>query len=113
MDDYRYFRDLSREVNPPDQGILSRTLHNDDWIKVVAFGFAAGEELAEHTASMPAMLQFISGHGTLALGKQSQKFASGTFVYMPARLLHAVSAEAPTVMLLILVKQPQSVQEAP
>jgi hypothetical protein len=50
---YTHFLDLAKEVQPPDKGILSRTLFSDDRLKVVIFGFAQGEELSEHTASMP------------------------------------------------------------
>ena len=55
MTDYTLFLDLAKEVQPPDKGILSRTLFSDDRLKAVAFGFAQGEELSEHTASMPAV----------------------------------------------------------
>ena len=53
MTDYTLLVDLAKEVQPPDKGILSRTLFNDDRLKAVIFGFAQGEELSEHTASMP------------------------------------------------------------
>jgi len=53
--DDTHFSDLAKEVQLPDKGILSRTLFNDDRLKVVVFGFAQGEELSEHTASMPAI----------------------------------------------------------
>ena len=59
MTEYTQFLDLAKEVQPPDQGILSRTLYNDDHFKAVLFGFAQGEELSEHTASMPADLHFL------------------------------------------------------
>ena len=39
---------------PPEDGILSRTLFNDDRVKAVVFGFGKGEELSEHTASTAA-----------------------------------------------------------
>jgi quercetin dioxygenase-like cupin family protein len=52
--DYTLLVDLAKEVQPPDKGILSRTLYNDEKVKAVVFGFAQGEELSEHTASMPA-----------------------------------------------------------
>ncbi len=65
---YTHFSDLAQAVQPPEQGILSRTLLNDDRIKVVAFGFAQGEELSEHTASMPAVLHFLQGEAKLTLG---------------------------------------------
>jgi quercetin dioxygenase-like cupin family protein len=53
--------DLAKEVHPPDKGILSRTLFNDDRLKGVLFGFARGEELSEHTASTPAVLHSLQG----------------------------------------------------
>ncbi len=45
--------DLAKEVEPPGDGILTRTLFNDDHVKAVIFGFGQGEELSEHTPSMP------------------------------------------------------------
>ena len=56
---YTHFSDLAKEVQPPDKGILSRTLYNDDRLKAVLFGFGQGEELSEHTASMPAVSHFL------------------------------------------------------
>ena len=60
--------DLAKEAQPPEKGILSRTLYNDDRVKAVIFGFAQGEELSEHTASMPAILHFLQGEAKLTLG---------------------------------------------
>jgi hypothetical protein len=50
MSEYTLFLDLAKEVQPPDRGILSRTLFSDDRLKTVLFGFAQGEGLSEHTA---------------------------------------------------------------
>ena len=66
MSEYTHVLDLAQEVQPPDKGILSRTLFSDDRLKAVAFGFAQGEELSEHTASMPAVLQFLRGEANAA-----------------------------------------------
>jgi hypothetical protein len=38
---YTHFLDLAKEVQPPDKGILSRTLFNDNRLKAVLFGFTA------------------------------------------------------------------------
>lgn len=62
--EYTHFVDLAKEVESPDDGILTRTLFNDDDVKTVIFGFGTGEELSEHTASMPAILHFIQGEAT-------------------------------------------------
>ena len=39
---YTHFFDVSKEAQPPEKGILSRTIYNDDKVKAVIFGFAQG-----------------------------------------------------------------------
>jgi quercetin dioxygenase-like cupin family protein len=101
---YTHISDLASQVQPPEDGILSRTLYNDERVKAVIFGFGAGQELSEHTASMPAILQFLTGEALLTLEDDTLDARPGTFVHMPAGLRHAVRAKAPTVMLLLLLK---------
>jgi quercetin dioxygenase-like cupin family protein len=101
---YTYFLDLAREAEPPPDGILSRTLHQDDRLKAIVFGFGQGQELSEHTASMPAMLHFISGEATVGLGNNQHDAGPGTWVHMPAHLTHSIRATTPVVVLLILLK---------
>jgi quercetin dioxygenase-like cupin family protein len=103
---YTHFSDLEKEAQPPDKGILSRTLYNDDRLKVVLFGFAQGEELSEHTASMPAVLHFLQGEAKLTLGDDTVEARPGTWVHMPAGLRHGIQAKTPVAMLLLLVKGP-------
>jgi hypothetical protein len=51
---YTHLTDLLREIEPPADGTLSRTLHKDERLKAVLFGLSAGQELSEHTSSTPA-----------------------------------------------------------
>jgi len=37
MTSYTHIVDLAKEVEPPDDGILTRTLFNDDDVKAVIF----------------------------------------------------------------------------
>jgi quercetin dioxygenase-like cupin family protein len=104
---YTHFLVLTKEVQPPDKGILSRTLFSDDRLKAVAFGFAQGEELSEHTASMPAVLHFLQGEAKLTLGDDTLEAMPGTWVHMPKGLRHSVQAKTPVVMLLLLLKEPR------
>ena len=101
---YTHFSDLAKEVQPPDKGILSRTLFSDDRLKAVAFGFAQGEELSEHTASMPAVLHFLQGEAKLTLADDTLEAKAGSWVHMPTGLRHSIQARTPVVMLLLLVK---------
>jgi quercetin dioxygenase-like cupin family protein len=107
MSEYTLFLDLAKEVQPPDRGILSRTLFSDDRLKAVLFGFAQGEELSEHTASMPAVLHFLQGEASLTLGDDTLDANPGTWVHMPKGLRHSIQAKTPVVMLLLLLKEPR------
>jgi quercetin dioxygenase-like cupin family protein len=102
---YTHIIDLTKDVEPPDDGILTRTLYNDDDVKAVIFGFGQGEELSEHTASIPAILHFVTGEATLTLGEDTVEAQPGTWVHMPANLQHSVKAKTPVVMLLTLLKR--------
>jgi len=107
MDDaYTHFENLASELSeiPPDS-IVSRTLYDDDQHKAILFGFSAGQELSEHTASQTALLYFIQGQAKLTLGEDESKAVAGTWVRMTPRLPHSVQAETQLVMLLILLKQ--------
>lgn len=101
---YVHFADLAREAQPPSEGILSRTLFTDDRLKVVLFGFAQGEELSEHTASMPAVLHFLQGEAGLTLDDDNLEAKPGTWVHMPKGMRHSIQARTPVVMLLLLLK---------
>jgi quercetin dioxygenase-like cupin family protein len=102
--EYFFSPELLKEVEVPKQGILSRTLHNDDQVKVVLFGFSPGQELSAHTAPFPADLYFLQGEGTLTLGPDRMNVASGSFAHMSANLTHSIVAAAPLVMLLVMMK---------
>ncbi len=102
---YTRIADPAREVEPPDDGILTRTLFSDDDMKMVVFGFAQGEELSEHTASMPAILQFITGEATLTLGDETVEAGPGTWIHMAPELKHSIRTKTPVVMLLLLLKK--------
>jgi quercetin dioxygenase-like cupin family protein len=104
MNAYKHINDLAKEAQPPEKGILSRTLFNDERLKAVIFGFAQGEELSEHTASMPAILHFLHGEATVTLGDDKHEAKAGTWVHMPTGQRHSIQAKTPVVMLLLLMK---------
>jgi quercetin dioxygenase-like cupin family protein len=101
---YTHILDLAKEAEPPADGILSRTVYQDDQVKVVIFGFGQGQELSEHTVAKPAMLYFVKGEARVGLGDDVQEAQTGTWVHMPANLRHSIEARTPVVMLLVLLK---------
>lgn len=101
---YTHILDLVKEAEPPVDGILSRTIYQDDRINVVVFGFGQGQELSEHTAAKPAMLFFVKGEATIGMGDDIKEAQAGTWVHMPANLKHSIKTKTPVVMLLVLLK---------
>ena len=96
--------DLAAELEIPQDGTLSRVLYKDDNIRLVLFGFDTDQELTEHTASMPAILQVIIGRARVGLDDQVTTIVPGGWVHMEAHLPHSVLALEPTVLLLTLVR---------
>jgi quercetin dioxygenase-like cupin family protein len=103
--DYNFIPFLPAQLPdiPPDS-IVSRTLLDDEQSKVILFGFAAGQELSEHTAAMPAQLYFVEGEAELSLGEAEFVTQAGTWVQMAPRLPHSICAKTHLVMLLVMLK---------
>jgi quercetin dioxygenase-like cupin family protein len=105
MSFYEFVADLGNTIPEiPADSIVSRTLYTGDDVKAVLFGFAAGQELSEHTASQSATLVFIQGEADLTLGDEAQSAQAGTWVHMPPNLSHSIKAKTPVVMLLLLIR---------
>lgn len=96
--------DLVHQVDAPANATLSRTIYQDERSKIVLFAFSAGQELSEHTASMPAIMHFLSGEADVTLGSEKAVASEGTWIHMAAHLPHSIRTKTPVVMLLTLLK---------
>jgi quercetin dioxygenase-like cupin family protein len=103
MSDYTILPDLIAELPelPPDS-IISRTLFQDDRMKAILFGFAAGQELSEHTSSKTAILHLLQGEARLTLGEDTFEAQAGAWVRMPPHLPHSILAKTPLILLLLM-----------
>jgi quercetin dioxygenase-like cupin family protein len=102
--DYLHFDDIAAQVDIPVNGITSRALFSDAHTRVVIFGFDAGQELSEHTASVPALLHVLRGEAVLTLGADRRAAGPGSWAYMPAQLPHSIVAQTPVILLLTMLK---------
>ncbi|HEX9014063.1 MAG TPA: cupin domain-containing protein [Anaerolineaceae bacterium] len=101
---YHFYQDLAAEIPAtPEDSILSRSMFNESKVKVTLFRFSPGQELTEHTAASPAILHFLEGDADLTLGPDAKTVQAGSWVYMPARLPHSLTARTPLTMLLLLL----------
>ncbi len=103
---YTFIKEISSKMpDVPADSIISRTVYDDEQLKVVLFGFAPGQELSEHTASMPAILHMLDGEATLTLGESVHEAKAGSWVHMPPHLTHSVVAKTSVTLLLLLLKK--------
>jgi quercetin dioxygenase-like cupin family protein len=102
---YTLIRNLDDEIQIPENGILSRTLYQDSHLKILAFGFAAGQELSAHTAPMAASIYIHSGDARLTLGEETFDAQPGTLVHMAPQLTHGIFAKTPVIMVLQMYLQ--------
>ena len=106
MADDSFFVDNLESLLPPTapDSIVSRAFHSAAEVRATLFGFAAGQELSEHTASSPAVIHILRGEAQLTLGSETCEAREGAWVHMPAQLPHSVQAKTQLVMLLLLLK---------
>ena len=105
MAPYTFLENIETEVPIPENGILSRTLFNDEALKVVAFGSSSRQELSAHSAPMAAMLYFMRGEAELTLSAEKKNVRSGAFVHMPQKTPHGILAKTPVAMVLLMLRQ--------
>jgi quercetin dioxygenase-like cupin family protein len=103
MPGFTVTENLLTSIEIPRDGTLSRTIHRDDNVKIVLFGFAGGQELSQHTASVPAIIQILSGDIRLTLDGEEKELSSNSWIFMEANVPHAVYAKTDAVMLLTML----------
>jgi quercetin dioxygenase-like cupin family protein len=96
--------DLEAMAQVADQGIVSKSIVENDHHKIIHFTFAPGQELSEHTASVPAVIHILRGHGVVVLDGVEYEAGPGKLYYMPADLRHAVQAREELVFLLTMFR---------
>jgi quercetin dioxygenase-like cupin family protein len=101
---YTYFADLAKAVEViPEESIVSRTIYKDDAMKAIVFAFAAGQELSQHTAAVPAIVHILEGECDLTVGPDAYQAQAGSWVHMPPNMPHSIFARTPVRMLLLMM----------
>jgi quercetin dioxygenase-like cupin family protein len=88
-----------------ERGIVSKTLYDSKYSKVVLFCFEEGQSLSEHQAPFEALINVLEGEGDFLLGKETVAGVKGSFFVMPKGLIHAVKTKKRLVFLLTLIKE--------
>ncbi len=100
---HRLVTDVSAGVEIPADGTLSRVVAKEGSLRVVLFAFDAGQELTEHTAAVPVVVQVLTGALSVEVGGERHRLEPQSWLYIGAREPHSVFADEPSRMLLTLV----------
>lgn len=98
-----YVHDLASMVEISAESTVSRTVLKAPGARLVLFAFAAGQELTEHTAAVPVLLQALDGHLSVTADGRTVDLRPGDVIHLSARLPHAVVAVEPSRLLLAMV----------
>ncbi len=97
--------DLRAPVDTPSDGIVSRSLHDDDSCRVVLFSFAPGQQLSDHTAAVPVTIEVVEGEAEIGVAGERFDARAGTWLHLEADTPHSVVARTPLTLLLTLLKR--------
>lgn len=97
--------DLREPVSTPTDGIVSRSIHDDDSCRVVLFSFATGQQLSDHTAAVPVTIEVVEGEAAIGVAGETIDGHPGTWLHLAANTPHSVVARTPLTLLLTLLKQ--------
>jgi len=95
--------DSAGEVAIQSGAVVSKVVHRGDGLDVTVFGFDAGEQLTEHQAARPAVVQVLSGRLRFTVDGEDVDLGPRSWLHMAAGTPHSLIATEPTTMLLTLI----------
>lgn len=98
-----YVDDLTQRIAVTPDSTVSTTVMRAEGVRLVLFAFDEGEELSEHTAAMPVLLQTIRGRLQVSASGQTHELMPGGVLHLDSREPHSVLADEPSVMLLTML----------
>jgi quercetin dioxygenase-like cupin family protein len=95
---------LEQYVDYASGSVVSKTLLKKEIGNITLFAFDKGQGLSEHTAPFDAVVHILDGEAEITIGGQTQTVAAGEMLIMPANISHALQAETPFKMLLVMIR---------
>lgn len=94
---------LAEQVGYLPGQITSKTLAQNKDHSLTLFAFDKGEEISSHKSGGDAMVMALDGTGKITIDEKEYRLSAGQTVIMPAGKPHAVYAEEPFKMLLLVL----------
>lgn len=83
--------------------VVSRTLLQNKNHSMTMFAFDAGEEISSHESSGDAFVLLLEGSALITIGDKTHAVKGGESIVMPAKVPHALRADTPFKMLLVVI----------
>ncbi len=100
-----YISDLASLIEVAEEATVSRTVLRAEGARVVLFSFDAAQELSEHTAAVPVLLQVLDGRLRVRAQGEVVELAPGGIIHLGSRVAHEVTALIPSRLALIMLDQ--------
>lgn len=84
--------------------VVSRTIIDKAEGTVTVFAFDKDQRLSTHSAPFDALVEIVDGSATITIEATDYKLQKGQQLIMPANKPHAVKADEPFKMVLIMIK---------
>jgi quercetin dioxygenase-like cupin family protein len=98
-----HITDVADLIEVAPESTVSRTVLRAEGVRVVLFAFDAGQELTEHTAAIPILLQVLDGRLRVGADGQQVELRPGGLVHIGARVPHEILALEPARMALTML----------
>lgn len=98
-----FIENLAAQIDYSDGSTVSKTVMRAEGVNIVLFSFAAGEELSEHTAAMPVIVEALEGQLEITAEGRTVTLNPGGIVHFTTRLPHAVRAVEASKMALYMI----------
>ena len=85
--------------------VVSRKIQGGKRGNVTLFAFADGEGLTEHTSPYDALVVILDGEARIRVGGAVYHVGEGETLTLPAGVPHALDAEVPFKMMLVMIKE--------
>ncbi len=84
------------------EATTSRSVVSNDAVRVVAFAMDRGQELTDHSAPRPVVVQVVEGDLAFTVAGERYELTTGDVVYLAPSAHHAVMALTPCRFVLVM-----------
>lgn len=105
--------DLASLITVAPESTVSRTVLRAEGTRVVLFGFDTGQQLTEHTAAVPVVLQALEGRMNIGADGELVELVPGGVVHLGTRVPHTVEALEPSKLALTMLDPRQGRKAEP